>query len=342
MTIYAVATDHTNTLWAVPSIADSGAHPNYYSSAFASDFYDQNICRNAIEISNGTSEPWLDLGAEYSEFWLHFELDYNVNSVTSGQSLIATYGSSGNLQIGIVENASGPIVDVRKSTNGTTYGTTLTGTMTTTATARVTWDIHYKIHASLGEIHIYQGGSLQYTFTGDTSTNGSGGIRYVRFTAGRTNITKYLSEVVAASESTVGWRVSNLAPITGTQDFSAWTGDYSVIDDFINSGSDTAYANSSDATSSYVIDDLNAAVSTLVVKGIAVCARVLSTPGATTPNIDVGLSISSTFYSGGTDTIDPTDGVVNIVNILETNPATASAFTQSDVNGLQLALRAKT
>jgi len=341
MTVLAVATDHTNVVWGVPTVYQSYSYPDYFFSSSATDRYDQNVARNAIQIQSTLSEPSIDLGAEYSEFWLHFSFDYNLTVVTAGLSLIDTYDASGNLQIGIVENATGPIDDVRKSTNGTTYGTTFAGTLTTSSATRVTWDIHYKIHASLGEIHIYQDGTLAYTFTGDTSTNGSNAIRYVRFTGGRAT-TKYVSEIVAATESTVGWKVSNLAPITGTQDFSAWTGDYSYIDEYNYQEDGSVFANTADATSSFAIDDLDASLAGMVVKAVVACARVLSTPGATTPNIDVGLSISSTFYSGGTTTLDPLDGATRVVNIFETNPATATAFTQSDVNGLQLALRAKT
>lgn len=341
MTVLAVCTDHTNVFWAIPGVLP-GTQPDFYSTTSGTDFYNKTVARNAVVVRTGVTEPIMDLGAEYSEFWLHFELDYSNMSVTANAPIIDTYDASGNLQIGVVETGTSWVADVRKSTNGTTYGTTLSGgTFTISTVTRVTWDIHYKIHASAGEVHVYLDGVLVYTFIGDTSTNGSNAIRYVKFTGGR-SIVKYLSQGVAATEQTVGWVVSNLAPATGTQDFSAWTGDYSVIDEHNHTGVDSAYANTSDATSSYVIDDLDVSLSGMVVKAVVACARCLPTTGATTPNIDVGLSISSTFYTGGTSTLSATGGEVPVQNVFDTNPATASAFTQTEVNNLQLALRAKT
>jgi hypothetical protein len=341
MTILAVATDHTNILWSVPAVFASPSMPQFYSTVYSTDSYDKNISRGAILIQNGTSEPCLDLGAAYSEFWLHFTLDTNNPSVTGGLSLVDTYDASGNFQIAVVENATGPIYDVRKSTNGTTYGTTFAGTLAGSAVTRIAWDIHYKIHATLGEIHIYQDGVLSFVFTGNTSTNGGNAIRYVRFSGGR-SIAKYLSEVVAATEDTLGWRVSSHSPVSGTQSFSGWTGNYTTIDEFDNADNDSAFANTADATSSYPVSDLDASLAGMSIKAVASCARVISVTGATTPNIDMGLVIGGTFYSGGTDVLSPTSGAVPIVNIFETNPATATTFTFSDVDALQVALRAKT
>lgn len=343
MTVYATLTDHTNALWNIPGFdAAYGVLPLYSTNAL---HYDVNFVRCAVGCSNSESCPILDIGANLSEFWVHFDLYLPNNLVTAGLAMVEMWSQSKTLQLGLVENAVGITYDIRRSTNGTSFAAAFAGTFVVSTAVRKTVDIYVKIHASLGEIRAYVDGTLVYTFTGDTSTNGDNAVRYLLFRGGRVGNARYISQVVVTDVPTMGWKVQSLAPVTGAQEFSAWTGTYDLIDDFTGTSQDSVYTNTADAVVSFPLTDVSstASGSGMIVQAVFGYGRFLTETGATPQDVELGLSMSSTFYPvGGTRTVGEGNGEILLSQRFTTNPSNGSGWTYSDVNAAQVAFKAKT
>lgn len=307
--------------------------------------FDSSYARGTIIASNNSEEPILDLRADYSEFWLHFEV-YTVGNI-SGNGIVALsmYSAAGEMQYALLGTSTGGQYQFFRSTGNVSFNTQIgSGSVTLAVSTRHIIDIHVKNHSSSGVFDVYVNGSLLSSFSGDTSTNGANAVRYIRFRTASGNNDWQLSQVVAADVPTIGWKVQELPPLTGTQHFNQWTGTFSDCDDFIlnYAKADSIYSNVNGDTESFVVADVPAAAASMFVVAVALSARVLSTPGSSVNTFTPGLSISSTFYEGGDFASAPDDGETIVQSIWHTNPATSSGWTQSDVNAMQIGVRAKT
>lgn len=342
MTVLAVATDHTNALWNIPGFAaaSTGTYPQYTTT---SSFFDSAFVRCAFVADNPDGCPIIDLGSNQTDFWLHFDFYIGTNAVTAGTAMLEFWSESQTLQLGLVENATGIVYDFRKSTNGSSFAAALAGTFTVTALALKTVDIHVKIHGSTGEITAYVDGVSAYTYTGDTSTNGDNAVRYIIFRGGRTGTTRYVSQMIAADVSTVGWKAQSIAPITGAQDFSGWTGTYAEIDDVTSSGVDSVYTDTVDATVSFPIGDVASAASSagMVIQAVQVTGKFLAETGASAENVDLGFSLSGVFWGSGTKSVGAQNGEVLAQHIFQNNPSNGSGWDYTTLNAAQVALKAK-
>jgi hypothetical protein len=310
--------------------------------------YNNNLLRGYASLENTNYEAIIDLGTNVDDVWLHFDMQGDNNSTILNTIFVAFYGSSKNLLHGIVgsvTSATGQF-NLRPSTDGSTFATAYSGTTFSAAYSTLNIvDVHLKIASSGGLFEVYHAGTLVSSFSGDTTANGSNLIRFIRLGSGTSNGLKRPSGIIVASESTIGWKAQELYPITGTQDHSGWTGDFSVLDDYGWSvtKSDSAFANSNNATSSYVTSDTHASVSTLVPAALVVSARAFNTVDSSVTGLELGVSIGGTYYgSGVTDTLTPEDGDTPLQHIFTANPSNSSAWTHADFDALQLAIRAKT
>lgn len=324
-----------------------GLYPSW-ENAFGGTRYDSNLYRGYTSLRNADYENLISLGQDTDEVWLHFDIHGGSNATTLNHLWLGFWGSSKNFLHGIlgsVTSSSGQ-ADLRPSTDGVNYATAYSGTTFSLAvTTLTTFDVHLKIAASGGVFEVYQGGSLISSFSGDTTANGSNLIRFIRLASGTTDGLKRYSGIVCADESTIGWKVQDLYPVTGSQSFSGWTGDFSVLDDYAWSVSktDSAYANANNDTSSYATNNTHSSMSTLVPAGLAVSARAYVTPDAAVSGLELGVALGGTYYgSGVTETLAPEDGEYPVQHIFTANPSNSSGWTHADFDAMQVAIRAKT
>lgn len=348
MTVLAVVTSWSNVKMAVipggVAVAAISMNQDSGGTGLSNDF-DNTFARGVFLASLGSSEPILDLRDDYDDFWIHFENNNSGTISGNGNVGLSFYSEAGELQYAWVGTSTGGQYHLYKSTNNSTFNVRLgTDQFVLGSTDRITIDVHTKNDATDGVFDVFVNGSLVASYHGDTTTNGANAVRYVRFRTQSGNNDWEISQVIAADQSTIGWKVQDLAPLTGTQAFSQWTGTFSDCDDFAVSPSkaDSIYANVDGHTESFVVNDVVSGAASMFVVAVAVSARTVTAPGSAVETFTPGLSVGGTFYEGGDFTSAPEDGEQVVQSIWHTNPATASGWTQSDVNSMQIGVRAKT
>lgn len=343
MTIYYVGTSYANMEFiGTPQIPISGGtYPNVVSTS--ASHYNTNLLRAYAATLATDSELVIDLGTSLSDLWVHFDYYENTAGTTSGTAMATFFDASGDLLHGVVGTGSASQYNLQYSTNGTSFAATYASTThTITATTRVDVDIHLKIHGTTGIFEVYRAGVQVAIFSGDTLANSDNTVRFIRLRAPSSTFSRSFSGIVVADVSTVGWRVQELAPAAGTQDYSDWTGTYTEIDDavYVVAKGDSIYSNVVGDEETYPLPDVHASVNTMVPQAVVVCARAMATPDATPQNIELGLSVGGVFYSSGSKTVGHLQGERRIQHIWSTNPSTSSAWSISDVNALQAGFRA--
>lgn len=341
MTVLALMTDHTNTRWNIPGFpaASVGMYPQYTT---ATANFNSSFARCGILSRANESMPVIDIGSNKTDFWLHFDL-YIVNNIaTAGAGFVEFWSEGQTLQLGMVENTMGMVFSIRESTDGSTFAAAYAGTFTVAIAVVKTIDIRVKLDASVGEILVYVDESLVFTYTGNTLTNGDNAVRYILFRGGGTG-NRYISQAIVADTSTLGWKVQSLAPVTGAQDFSAWSGTYADIDDITSSGIDSVYTDTADSVASFPIQDVASAASSagMIIQAVQVAGRFLAETGAAVENVEVGFSLASTFWGSPTKSVGADNGEILVSHIFQSNPSNSSGWTYSDVDNAQMALKAK-
>lgn len=350
MTIYYVGTNYSNiefTAGGTPMQALAvGTYPSF-GSITSPSVYDTNLSYGYTSLRLADNEQIIDLGTGLTDVWLHFRLYTTTAATSTDISSVAFFDASGNLLHGVVSTGSSNQYNLRESSNGTTFTSTYSGT-TFTANASaggIDVDVHLKIDGTTGVFEFFLAGSLLASFSGDTLANGANAVRYIRLRSATTIGFARLSQIIVADVSTIGWRVMDAIPETGSQDFSAWVGAYTEVDDWewIVGKTDSIYSNSGGQVESYPVRNPHSSLSTMVPAAVVVSARAFVTPDAAVSGVDLGLSVGGTFYAGGsTETLAIEDGEVAIQRIFAANPVTSSGWTTTDINNLQVAVRSVT
>jgi hypothetical protein len=224
--------------------------------------------------------------------------------------------------------------------NGTAWvniGSALAGL----ANVSYTFEVRIKIDASVGEFSWYINGSLQSSFTGNTTVSGASAVGYCTFSNRTGNVgaaTWYLAELIRTiGERPWGMRVVQHA-LTGAGTATDWTGAYTDIDEH---QPDTADIISSDTTgdvSTFVMSDLPS-IGTNVVRAVQVSAYARC--GTTGPqNLQLALNVGGTVQVSATKALSTGYSVQRA--IFDTNETTSAELTESDVNGAQPGVKAIT
>lgn len=204
----------------------------------------------------------------------------------------------------------------------------------------VTYDTRLTVSAS-GFFGLYIDGLLVASFTGNTTISAAvSGVTNVAFVAaandGTTTYQHWLSEFIVADEDIRGLFVNRLSP-SAAGATSDWTGSYTEIDDITRDDSDNISSATANQETQVALSDLSGTVGT--VRGVYV--KVRAAKGPTGPQgIQVGLRIGSTNYLSGT--LTPIGVYMPLQYEMATNPATSAAWTVSDLNSAQLAVKSIT
>lgn len=194
-------------------------------------------------------------------------------------------------------------------------------------------DVRFVVNNASGTVALYVAGTERINSTVDLSTIAS--IRKMRVTAGTSNgfssLTRF-SQVIIASESTIGFRLGTCYP-SAAGATSSWTGAYSDIDETVYSDADFINSGTANQISTFA----QTAVPTLTgytVRAVAVTARAKRNSASGPQNIRMALRSGGTDYFSGSD-IALGLGYTPVQTIWETNPATAAAWVNTAISALQ-------
>lgn len=325
------------TVYCTASEADSFSLGTSMSYAHSTDGsrYETNLSRGAMVVTQGASEIYAPFNTTLSDFWLHMRL-YLENAPASTEAIFYIRNAAGTEdEYRILENTDGTwSIQRYKSATYTTLATTASP-MLVDAGADI--DIHFVRNATTGSITVYKNGVSMLSFTGDTDTTSLPGMVYFEGMTG-TNNEMFVSQVIVADESTVGWKLATLSP-TGNGSNTAWTNDFAAVDEFIFDNTDFIETNTVGNLETYTTSGINAAFSTYNVKAVTVAARASNDSGSAVADLQFVVRTSGTNYTS------PNAGLVKDGTeqskqyVWNTNPNTASAWTQAQVNAAEIGVK---
>ena len=304
-----------------------------FATETTSGRYIANLSRGAMKVTQGTSEVELNFSSNITTGWLHWYM-YQEVADSNVDDWIQIKKLDGSPAFRICLNSDGTWA-VQKYVSAAWSADLAVSASSVLSSAAAYIDVKIIVHASTGEFRIYKDGTEILTYTGDTSIDNSSFGR-IHF-KGQTGATKEMniSQFIAASESTVGWKLATVTA-TGNGANTAFTGDYTAIDEFPLNTSDYVESDTAGQIETYTASDIDASYSTYNVKAVAVASRAANDSGSTITDIQFALRTASTNYfsSNAGLTKDGTD--YSVQRIWETNPNTTAVWTQSEVNGLEI------
>jgi hypothetical protein len=192
-------------------------------------------------------------------------------------------------------------------------------------TAYQTIDLYVEGNDATGTATLYVAGTERATGVADLSA--VTGLDVIRCYAGSSP--QALSQVIVASEPTIGWRLLTRYP-NGAGATGNWTGDYTGVDETVYSDAD--FINSTTADQVETFTQTGPAISGYVPRAVGVYVRARR--GASGPqNLQLALRASGTDYFSGNKALSV--GYDCYGHIWETNPATTADWLSGAIDALQ-------
>jgi hypothetical protein len=279
----------------------------------------------------GVSTSAVKAGFSFSEVWGAFRIRKEADPV----AYLLTFRISGSIVATMQINSGGNLEVRRGSTAGTLLGTG------TTVLSDDTWylvEYHYKADDSAGRWEVkVNGGAAEIDYTGDTTSGGT-----------------TINEVLLCSSSAVYYdnfimdgttwigdtRIQGL-PVTGAGNSTQWTpstgNNWDCVDEIPASDTDYVSTNTNDQIDLYTLEDLTGSIAS--VKAVQVAARAQKEGSPTPQQIALLVRTGSTDYASGDKAL--TTAIAGHANIWNTNPNTSAAWASSEVNGLQIGIKAR-
>jgi hypothetical protein len=281
-----------------------------------------------------------NVGAQ-ADFWLHFDIVQNSYpaSSTTLVRLVEFLDSGGVGQVRLTGSWGGgsanPIWQMERW-DGSAWVSV--GNCTAPPGARQTIDIHVVSNTASGSIDLYMSGTKRIT-SPTVDLSGFTGIEQARFWGITRTIPadSSISQVIMATETTIGMRLGTI-PMTGNGASTAWTGDYTNIDEI-------AY-NDGDEINSGTANDIELYTGTPVpaftgytIRALAVTARAKKS-GSGPAQMQLAIRSGGTNYFSSTLALDVAYG--GFCKVWETNPATTAAWQSSELSALQYGVKSIT
>jgi hypothetical protein len=304
----------------VPSDSAVSEQALHYNSSFA---------RTSIHCPRDTNYAEALPSAAGTDIWIHF--DMVSDSIASGTSTtrFVWYDSSGNERIKINYTGNTNTVIVQYW-NGASF-TSLTAVSLNMSLVRQTLDLHVVCNSASGSINLYVSGTNRLN-SGAINLSSVADLKKFRFygsaPSGLTTDT-WVSQVIVADESTIGWRLATFYP-NGAGATSSWTGAFTDIDEATYNDAD--FINSATANQVSTFAQTGPAMTGYVVKAVIVAARAKR--GSSGPaNLQLTLRSAGTDYFSASHALDL--GYTGEQNAWETNPATGAAWVNTAISSLQ-------
>jgi hypothetical protein len=279
------------------------------------------------------------LSSSYSELYVAFK--YKALSLDN-TSIISFKDSAGTALATFKLNGTTGRIE---SHLGISTGTLLaTGTTAIVAGTVYLIEIRYKPLNSNGIIQVkVNGGAFEIDYSGDTTN----GLEYVqeiifgRAPGDSTNSYAYLDDVVVDDASWIGSTSIQGLAVTGagaTTQFDPSAGNnYQCVDEIPASDADYISTNVPDEIDTYACGNLTGTINS--VKAVQVQARCMQEGSPAVPKIQLVTRPSDTDRVSASKTVQTfAPGVVS--NIWELNPDDSAAWSEADVNGMEIGVKA--
>jgi hypothetical protein len=332
----------------MPSFLPSSSGPlevtGYGTAVFA---HDPLFARCSILCSGTTDNIKTPVLPSQTTFWTHFNLTPG-NGASSGDMTgyqAQWLNSAGTAVVRLAHNTVG----LGPSTNTVDLeywnGSAWVGSGAPAGTSQPTYgtqfDVRITCNTTSGRLQLYQGGTKVIDYAPNLS--GITDIAQVMFIGG--NIysagvpsgftgSAYVSEVVCSTATTVGYRLLTRYPTGNSATNTAWTGDYTGVDEAVYSDADEISSSTTGQVETYTNSGptVNPA---LYVKAIGVYTRAKNN-GST--NLQHCVRSSGSNYFGSTQSLAV--GFAPFGTIWEIDPATSLPWALSQVDAVETGVKA--
>ena len=310
--------------------------------------FDTNFSRCSLFAKSDSYTFTIGLGGTVSELWTHFSLNSDQSSNNATAQIVVSWGLStfgGGEQIRMVSTSTSTAANVykfQKSTNGGAAWTDIVTTPTTfsVATKQLNrFDIRIKLHGSAGSIEFYVNEVLRMSYSGALVTQNNS-MDYAFFSSDvGIFCTKCYSEIIFADASTLGYRLYSLTP-TGAGAQSDFTGTFADIDDIVPDVTDFINSDTVGHITLFALSDLSATYNKYGVVAVSALVNAAITPDSALADLQIALRTSATNYF--TSNLGVTKNSQTYVKkvILELNPVTSVPWSYTEINALQLGVKA--
>lgn len=297
---------------------------------------DGNYCLECSGSADYASKAFLTShGSLYFAFRLRY---YSDPALSCG--LIRFSDSGGTTTITVLRNTS-----YKTELRLGSYGGTVIATGSRTISAGTTYlvEIYYAPLNSGGTFTLKIDGVQEISYTGDT-TAGLENILDFRLgspSAGSVYGYSYYDDFIVDDANWIGKTYIQGLTITGSGTTTQWdpsTGsNYACVDEVPYSDTDYVYTNTNDEIDTYALSNLSGTIASI--KAMALTARAAYDGSPTPTHIQLGVRSGGSDYFA-TDFSPPSSFGFLGQRILEVNPATSAAWTESGVNALEVGMKA--
>lgn len=291
--------------------------------------YNSSFARCSVKLTDIVESIDLSLP---DDFWMHMDFAYtgaSSGSTTYAYPVIFQNGGTDVLRIETTKTA------IRVAAwDGATWNVIISAISVDFNTKLQEIDLKVEGNNASGTLALYVGGTKRGEATGDLSLV-TGIDKVVPDQASGASFC--FSQFIIADEPTVGWRLTTMV-IDGAGADSDFTGAYTYVDETVSN--DTDYINSStNGDVSTFAQSPVASLSGYTIKAVGVYCRAKC--GATGPqNLQLALRSGGTNYFSDTKALDV--GYDSYGYVWNTNPASAGAFLASEIDPLQIGVKAIT
>lgn len=311
-------------------------------SAFAheatSGRYESNASRTSMLVTAAASEIRLPFGSSVTSFWAHMYLYQEALPASNTDYIVFMNAAGTEGEYKVIINTDGSWTFQKfKSAAWSTIGST-TAAVAVINNSAAAFDFQVVRNLTTGTFNVFKDGVSIFSFSGDTDTDNT--IGSVKFSGITTNTRELnVSQVIIADESTVGWKLQTLYP-DGNGFNTAWTGDYTAVDEAAYAAGDFIETNTLNQIETYTASNINGAYSSYNVKAVVVAARASNDSGSAINDLQAVVRTASTNYTSSNLSLPKDGNEYSVQNVWNTNPNTTAAWTQSEVNGLEIGVKA--
>ena len=223
--------------------------------------------------------------------------------------------------------------------NGSAWVSIGTGPLSSVLTVEET--LHVKMDNVSGIFRRYRNTVLDGELLGDTIRTAGTAINRIEFESHTGSGTQIYSEVIIATTDTRGRRLQRLEP-TADGANTAWTGTFADVDEIGINDADYISTTTADQLETFVAADIAASLSTaFAVEAVVVSVRARK--GDSGPqNLQAVIRTASTDYMSSNYPTLNTMFQGGQQKVWDTNPNTLAAWTQAEVNGIEIGVKSIT
>lgn len=291
-----------------------------------------------MECSAGGDYAIKTLASSYAG--LYFALRYRPNSDSSVTSIMQLRDSSGTVVASIQKNASGYI----EARNGTYNGTLLaTGTKGLSTGHTYVIEVHYVPLNSGGTVTVKIDGFTDINYSSGDTTAGLENVQGFLFGApsGANYGYGYYDDIIVDDDKWIGKTYIQGLTISAAGTTTQWdpsTGsNYACIDEVPYSDTDYISTNVTDEIDTYALSNLTGTIDSI--KALTLTGRAAYDGSPTPTHIQLGVRSGGSDYFA-TDFSPPSSFGFLGQRILEADPATAAAWTESGINAVECGVKA--